>query len=111
MKKHAQLTLMIITGIVLLFAVALVIWLGSQATTRRTAPEAEHQRLRQVAVEPVRDYIQSCLDIVTSTALDLLGKQGGVLYRNQGGLTRDVNPATDIGSRYVPYPLDRKSVV
>ena len=97
---------MIITGIVLLFAVALVIWLGGQATTRRTSPEAEQQRLRQVAVQPVKDYIQSCLDVVTSTALELLGKQGGVLYQSQGGLTQDVTETPGPrgpGTAYVRY--------
>jgi hypothetical protein len=93
---------MIITGLVLLIAVGMVIWLGTQTSTKRTAPAAEQQRLRQVALQPVKDYIQSCLDVTTNTALELLGKQGGVLYRAQGGLTQDVQPS-DIGSRHVVY--------
>ncbi len=97
--KKAQLTIMITMGIILLFAVVIVIWLGTQTATIRTAPEAEQQRLRQIAVQPVREYIQSCLDITTMEGLELLGKQGGVLYRMQGGLTPDVQPA-DLGSRY-----------
>ncbi len=100
--KNAQLTLMITMGIILLFAAVVVIWLGTQTATIRTAPEAEQQRLRQVAVQPVREYIQSCLDVTTMTGLELLGKQGGVLYRMQGGLTPDVQPAEQ-GSRYVEY--------
>jgi hypothetical protein len=102
MNKRAQLTLTIMTGIVLLFAIGLVIWLGSQVAQRRTAPEAEQQRLRQLAVQPVKDYVQSCLDITTSTALELLGKQGGVLYQSQGGLTADVLPHEE-GVRAVEF--------
>lgn len=102
MKKNAQLTLMIIIGIIILFALGLIIWLGTQAATRKTAPEAGQQRLRQVAVQPVKDYIQSCLDVTTSTALELLGRQGGVLYRHQGGLTPNVQPQ-DKGSRFIEY--------
>lgn len=93
---------MIITGLVLLVAIGMVIWIGTQTQTKRTAPAAEQQRLRQIALQPVKDYIQSCLDVTTSTALELLGKQGGVLYRAQGGLTQDVQPG-DIGSRHVVY--------
>lgn len=100
--KKAQLTIIIITGIVLLAAVAMVIWVGSQMATKHTAGAAEQQRLRQVAVQPVREYITSCLDVTTMTALDLLGKQGGVLYKSQGGLTPDVTPA-DLGSRHVVF--------
>lgn len=100
-SKKAQLTIIIITGIVLLMAVAMVIWLGSQTATKHTKGAAEQQRLRQVAVQPVREYINSCLDVTTMTGLDLLGKQGGVLYRSQGGLTPDVIPS-NIGS-YVVY--------
>ncbi|MEM4243063.1 MAG: hypothetical protein QXM31_04140 [Candidatus Woesearchaeota archaeon] len=101
--KKAQLTLMIITGIVFLVAVAIVLYMGSQAATKRTAPEASHQRLRQASLQQVKDFIQACLDVTTMSALDLLGKQGGVLYKSQGGLTPDVSPLTDLGSRYVVY--------
>ncbi len=100
--KNAQLTLMITMGIILLFAAILVIWLGTQTATMQTEPEAGQQRLRQVAVQPVREYVQSCLDITTMAGLELLGKQGGVLYRMQGGLTPDVQPA-EKGSRYAEY--------
>ncbi len=102
LNKQAQLTLIIITGIVFLISIGMVIWIGGTTATRRTAPEAEQQRLRQVAVQPVKEYIQSCLDITTSTAIELLGKQGGVLYRSQGGLTQDVRPEEE-GSRFVKF--------
>lgn len=101
--KKAQLTLMIITGIVLLIVVGMVIWLGAQTETRRTAPVAEQQRLRQVAVQPVKDYIQNCLDLVTMNAIDLLGRQGGVIYKSQGGLTPGVDKVIELGSRFVEY--------
>ncbi|MEM2915892.1 MAG: hypothetical protein QXT19_00835 [Candidatus Woesearchaeota archaeon] len=100
--KKAQLTLTIIMGVILLLAAVTVIWLGTQTATLQTEPEAGEQRLRQVAVQPVREYIQSCLDITTMAGLELLGKQGGVLYKMQGGLTPDVQPMEE-GSRYVEY--------
>lgn len=101
--KRAQLTLMIITGIVFLVAVAMVIWIGSKTATTRTEPAAEQQRLRQVAVQPVTEYIRSCLDMTTMSGLELLGKQGGVLYRAQGGLTPNPQPYPDLGVKYVEY--------
>lgn len=101
--KKAQLTLMIITGIVLLIAVGIVIWLGAQTETKRTVSAAEQQRMRQVAVQPVKDYIQNCLDLVTMAGLEIIGKQGGVIYKSQGGLTPDVNVVEDLGKRYVEY--------
>lgn len=100
--KKAQLTMFIIIGIVMIAAVGMALWIGGQITTRRTEPGAEEQRLRQVAVQPVKEYIQSCLDITTMTGLELLGKQGGVLYQNQGGLTVDVQPE-DEGHGYLMY--------
>jgi hypothetical protein len=102
MNKRAQLTMMIILGLLLLIATGTVIWVGSTTEPRRTSPAAEQQRLRQIAVQPVRDYVQSCLDVVTRAALELLGKQGGVLYQSQGGLTKDVTPA-DEGSRFAKF--------
>jgi hypothetical protein len=100
--RKAQLTLMIITGLVFLVAVGMVIWIGGKTATSKTGPAAEKQRLGQLSIQPVREYIQSCLDITTMSALELLGKQGGVIYKAQGGLTPDVQP-TDEGSRFVEY--------
>jgi hypothetical protein len=100
--KKAQLTIIIITGILLLFALGFVIWLGTRTASLKTGTEAEQQRLRQVAVQPVQEFIQRCLDVTTSTLLGLLGRQGGVLYKSQGGLTQDVLPQEE-GSRFVLY--------
>lgn len=100
--KTAQLTLMMIAGIVILIAAALVIYFGGQATTRRIADAPEHQRLLHAAVQPVKDYITSCLDVTTTTGIDFLTKQGGVIYQHQGGTFPDVTPA-DKGKRFVEY--------
>ncbi len=100
--KKAQLTLMIITGIVFVIAIGMVIWLGGKGAQRRTATEAEQQRLRQVAVQPIKDYIQTCLDLVATKALELLGKQGLVLYKSQGGLTDDVF-AQEVGQTHILF--------
>jgi hypothetical protein len=101
MKKQGQITIIIITGIALLFAFGLVIWLGSRTADLRET-EAEQQRLRQVARQPVQEYVQQCLDVTTQKMLILLTTQGGVLYKSQGGLTQDVLPQEE-GERFVNY--------
>lgn len=99
--KTAQLTLMIIMGVLVLIAAALVIYFGGQAVTRK-AGVPEQQRLRQVTVQPVKDYVTNCLDVTTTQAIGLLTKQGGVIYEHQGGTTKDVLPA-ELGQRFLEY--------
>jgi hypothetical protein len=103
MNRHAQLTMMILMGLILLITISVVIWIGTSTMTKSTETGAEEQRLRQVAVQPVRDYIQSCLDVTILSGLELVGKQGGVIYKAQGGLTQDIMPGEEEGARYIKY--------
>ncbi len=82
----AQLTLMMILGIVMLLAVGLVYYLAGAKEKR---PDAETQRISQLALQPVRDYITACLDLVARQGMQLMAKQGGVLYVSQGSTIDD----------------------
>ncbi len=103
MKMKAQLTLMMLMGLVMLIAVGIVLYIGGSSMTKSTERGSEQQRLSQSAIQTIRDYVHSCLDATTTAALDLIGKQGGVLYRAQGGLTPDILPSDPQGGRYVIY--------
>lgn len=87
---RGQLTVFIILGILLLLSVALVVYLTEQETrapVRRVPGVPEF-------VQPVYDYVESCLEQVSGDGIALLGAQGG--YINIPGIIANTPSA------YVP---------
>lgn len=101
MKRKAQITIFIIIGIIILVGIGMAIYLLS-AKAKRGSEQAVTQGLQPAAVQSVKDYITSCLDVAASQSLELIGKQGGILYESQGGLTPE--PLTIFkGKAYLDY--------
>lgn len=100
--KKAQITVFIIIGVVLLLGVALLIYVAALNPEQKSETEIVSQSLRQSAVKPIKDYVVSCLEVVSSDALELVGKQGGRLFVSQGGITPDPVDS-DLGIRFLEY--------
>lgn len=100
--RNAQITIFLIIGLVLLLGVGLLIYMASIIPEKKGEEELAAQALRQAAVQPIKDYINTCLDIASSDALELLGKQGGRLYKSQGSTTPDPGSA-QLGSTFMNY--------
>ncbi len=68
------------------------------------------QRLEQLALQPIQDYITTCLTLATNEGLTLLGRQGGAIYQSQGGLSQEPQDYAeytdpDLGTLKVPYVI------
>jgi len=100
--KNAQITVFMIIGIVILLGAGLLVYMAMIQPEKTGEEKVAAQALRQAAVQPVRDYITSCLDIVSSDALEFIGKQGGRLYQSQGGTIPDPVVA-QLGTVYLDY--------
>ncbi|MBD3304659.1 hypothetical protein GF343_05980 [Candidatus Woesearchaeota archaeon] len=100
--KSAQITVFMIIGIVILLGAGLLVYMAMIQPEKTGEEKVAAQALRQAAVQPVRDYITSCLDIVSSDALEFIGKQGGRLYVSQGGTVPDP-VVSQLGSVYLDY--------
>ncbi|MBW3001732.1 hypothetical protein KY338_01060 [Candidatus Woesearchaeota archaeon] len=98
--KNAQITVFMIIGIVILFGAGLLVYMAMIQPEKTGEEKVAAQALRQSAVRPVKDYITSCLEIVSSDALDFIGKQGGRLYKSQGGTIPDPGSA-QLGTVYL----------
>ncbi len=72
-SRKGQLTVFIIIGIVLLFSTALVLYLTHQKVNNLPKVEVPSE------VEPVHNYVTSCLESVGRQGLVLLGLQGGFI--------------------------------
>lgn len=100
--KSAQITVFMIIGIVILLGAGLLVYMAMIQPEKTGEEKVAAQALRQAAVQPVRDYITSCLEIVSSDALEFIGKQGGRLYVSQGGTVPDP-VVSQLGFVYLDY--------
>jgi hypothetical protein len=101
MKKKGQVTLFIFLGVILALILATIIFMIGVASEEQMRNMEDTQKMSQVEMQPVQEYVESCLDIVLQDGLDLIGTQGFALYISQGGIIQD----PEIGS--VPVYDDR----
>ena len=98
--KRGQITLMVIIGIILLFAVSIILYLQADTVNRQLQAQADESINDFLELTSINYYVTSCLDKVSAEGLTLLTEQGGVIYENQGGLYP--NPSIE-GINYMPY--------
>lgn len=98
--KKGQLTLLVIVGLVLLFSVFIIVSLQQAIVENRLQQQAEESVNDFIQVNSIEQYVTSCVNDVAIEGLHLLGKQGGVLYDYQGGLTSTKNFVE--GRHYLP---------
>jgi hypothetical protein len=87
--KKAQITIFIIIGIVILvIAISLIYFSGH---IKEKEAEAETIKTQKIPsdLEPLVNYIEACIEDAAKDGIFLLGKQGGAIYKEQGGKTID----------------------
>lgn len=100
--KKSQITVFIIIVLVLVMMFGITYYIINATTSERAEQEVLRQELSAAKVGPIKEYVTSCLSLASSEGLELLGKQGGYIYKSQGGLVDDFSPA-DIGKEFVEY--------
>ncbi len=86
--KKGQVTTFIILGIVILVAIALILYFNDYLFKSELQREAESFTVPQ-QVQPIKNYIDSCVSDVAKQGIDLIGFQGGYLTLNNN---QPVNP-------------------
>ncbi|MCA9477617.1 MAG: hypothetical protein KC535_00535 [Nanoarchaeota archaeon] len=100
--KRGQITLMVIIGVILLFTVSSLLYVSRISYSDRLQAQAAESVNEFIESHSLNQYVTSCVQRVGTQGLRLLGKQGGVLYDYQGGLT----PTTGdffLGEDYFSY--------
>lgn len=100
--KKSQVTMLMIVGLVLFITVGLVLYLSKSAVKKTTKETIKKSQETAIETQPIKEYVDKCLDKLTKDALTLLGKQGGYLYKSQGGPIIDYQE-TDIGKYFLKY--------
>ena len=96
----AQITVFIIIGALIVIAFGITFYVSAKMGQRIEAKETQ-QIIEQVGIQPIQDYVTTCLKLATSEGLSLIGRQGGAIYKKQGGLTPDHIEGE--GEKYVKY--------
>ena len=92
--KKGQVTIFIIIGIVILVAVGLILYLRSFEIRSNLQSEAERFTVPQ-QVQPVKNFIDSCLADVARRGVELLGSQGGFLTLQDAQPVNPILPFSD----------------
>ncbi len=105
-----QITVFIIIGLLVVIAFGITLYAGSKMRQTTQAKETQ-QQMQQLGIQPIQEYITTCLTLAASQGLALIGRQGGAIYQSQGGLTPDFKEGDnyakytdpELGTLNVPY--------
>lgn len=87
-RLKGQLAMFIIISLAILLAFSFVIYLINQSTKKINVKTEKIQKIKP-DVKPVVSFVNQCLELASKNALLKLGKQGGYLYKSEGGLKKD----------------------
>ena len=101
-RSKSQIAMLMVLGLVLFIIISLVLYISKSAVKKQTQQSVKKAQETKAEMQPVKEAIASCLDKTAKDALVLLGKQGGYIYKSQGGTLVDYSD-TDEGLFYVNH--------
>ncbi len=104
MKQKAQITVFIVIGMLVIISFGVTIYVGNQMK-KGTETKGTAQKTEQIDIQPIQDYITTCLTLATEDGLALIGKQGGVIYQSQGGITPEPKTYMDYTENDITYKV------
>lgn len=84
-SQKSQITMLMILGIVLFIAIALVLYLSKTAVKKSTQSTEKKIQITALETQPIKQFAANCMEKLSKDAIVLLGKQGGYIYTSQGG--------------------------
>src|SRR3989338_4190797 len=80
-SKRGQITIFILVGVIILFAIAAVLYITKTSATEQFTAESEPV-IATVPQEfqPLNSYTEKCLEDTAVQGLRILGQQGGYIY-------------------------------
>src|SRR3989338_9739612 len=95
-QKKSQAAIFLIIGIVMVMIAVSLILVSRFAAKKVSKQETIDVKEAAFDVQPVKNFVTECLSATSKNGLMLLGRQGGYLFRSQGGLLIDYSD-TDEG--------------
>jgi hypothetical protein len=103
-SKKSQITVFMIIGIVVVVIVAMIYGINRRSQTQTAEEAIIATREAQFDVQPITTYVESCLERYAKEGLVLIGKQGGRLLKDQGGVTHSYR-GIDVEGYKVPFAI------
>ncbi len=100
--RKSQVTVFIIISLILITMVGVTYYMISSTQEQKGEGQIRKQQVSAVKIDPLKEYIKSCLSITSAEGFELLGEQGGYIYRSQGGIIPEPLPED-----YVNYQLTK----
>ena len=100
--RKSQVTIFIIIGIVLVIVVVSLVFLTRNSAKKTSNQETIEAKEETFDVHPIKNFVTGCLSTISKDAIILMGKQGGYLFKSQGGTLIDY-PASDGGIFFVNH--------
>ena len=94
--------MLMILGLTLLIAVSLILYISKFSVKKSSQRNIEKIQQTAINIQPIKELVTKCLDKLAKDAVLLLGKQGGYIYKSQGGTLVDYKD-TDEGLFFVKY--------
>ncbi|MBU0665810.1 MAG: hypothetical protein ABIC91_01335 [Nanoarchaeota archaeon] len=97
--KRGQFTVFVILGFVLVVAFSFMLFARNAIVEAQLQARAEKIVDETLRTTNINHYVTSCLESITNEAVSLIGLQGGVIYKRQGGMI-------DLGSEgedFIPF--------
>ncbi len=101
----AQVTMFMVIGLVILVTFALVIYIVSYKQVKEAAQGIPSQVSKRTAVSSVREYVDDCVASTAAASLEILGKQGGRLYKSQKSIVDDPEEVVEYDGFNVSYSI------
>ncbi|MBI2557974.1 hypothetical protein HYW20_01520 [Candidatus Woesearchaeota archaeon] len=96
MKKiRSQVTLLMIVGLVIFITISMVLYLHKSTFKKYSQQTIKNSQEASLDSQSVKDFVTGCISNLAKDAVALLGKQGGYIYRSQGGTLADYDPTLE----------------
>ncbi|MCK5283531.1 MAG: hypothetical protein KAK00_09075 [Nanoarchaeota archaeon] len=102
-NKKSQVTIFIILGIVILVVTLGIIYYSSSSKEKKIIDRTETINMIPSELQPLVNYMDTCVETVAKKGMFLLGSQGGLIYTTQGGNIQDYRDES-LGTLYLEYP-------
>src|SRR3989338_2249753 len=102
----SQITMMIIVGLVLFILVGIIFYISKSTVKKTTQQGVKTTQGTALDTQPVKEFVSKCQDKLAKEAVTLIGKQGGNIYRSQGGDLVDYS-GSDQGIFFIMYDSNK----
>lgn len=100
--KKSQVTILMIIGLVLFILASLVFYLSKYSVKKQSQNSIRKVQENSMDTQSISQFVSKCIDKVARDAVLLLGRQGGYIYKSEGGTLVDYQD-TDEGLFFVTY--------